>query len=152
MNCIEIMGNLTKDPEIKVTQNGRCMARFTIAANKTFTSPDGEQKSFADFIPCVAWGELAEAVGNYLKKGKRVYAQGRYTSRKYQDQQGNDKYITEINLNFVSIPLPTRFNNNQQGNTQQLSNKAPEPQKSAFDGFGESYPDNEPYKHGDIPF
>lgn len=152
MNCIEIMGNLTKDPEIKITQTGKCRATFIIAANKTFTSPDGEQKQFADFIPCVAWGELAKSIGNYLKKGKRVYAQGRYTSRKYQDQQGNDKYITEINLNFVSIPLPTRSNDSQQGNTQQPPQKAPQTQNSAFSGFGESYPDSESYKQGDIPF
>lgn len=144
MNAIRIVGNLTRDPDVKVTKNGGCMARFTIASNRTFIDGNGEKKEFADFINCLAWGEVAESVGNYLQKGKRVIADGRYQTRQYEDEHGNKKYSTEIIISTIGLvlPMPKRNQNATQGQGGQQSYPNTQQQGSGdFSGFGESYDD-----------
>lgn len=69
MNSVQVMGNLARDPVVRATKTGRAMASFTVAVNRSFTTPQGEQREITDWINVVAWGNLAEAVGNQLKKG-----------------------------------------------------------------------------------
>ena len=110
MDTIEILGNLTKDPDVRATKTGGCMVRFSVGSNRKYQDrATGEMKEVASFIPCVVWNELAESAANYLKKGKRVYIKGRWESRKYQDKNGQDKYITEIVVNFIALPLPVNY-------------------------------------------
>lgn len=68
MNSVQVMGNLARDPVVRATKTGRAMASFTVAVNRSFTTPQGEQREITDWINVVAWGNLAEAVGNQLKK------------------------------------------------------------------------------------
>lgn len=81
MNSVQIMGNLTRDPQMRATKTGRAVASFSVAVNRTYSAPNGEQRELTDFVNVVAWGSLAEAVGNQLKKGTRVFVEGRYSSR-----------------------------------------------------------------------
>lgn len=100
MNQTKLIGNLARDPEIRYTQSGKAIALFTIAAGTTFYAGN-EQKELTDFIPCVAWGNLAEAVGNTLSKGSRVTVTGRISIRSYDGSDGQKRYRTEVVCNFI---------------------------------------------------
>lgn len=104
MNTVQILGNLTRDPEVRYTQSEKAVATFTVAASNTFTSSDGETKEQTAFINCVAWGKLGESVGN-LRKGNRAFVEGRLQTRSYETQDGQKRYVTEVVANFVGTSL-----------------------------------------------
>ena len=104
MNTVQILGNLTRDPEVRYTQSGKAVATFNVAASNTFTSSDGETKEQTAFINCVAWGKLGESVGN-LRKGNRAFVEGRLQTRSYETQDGQKRYVTEVVANFVGTSL-----------------------------------------------
>jgi single-strand DNA-binding protein len=105
MNSVQILGNLTRDPQIRATKTGRSVASFSVAVSRNFVSPSGEQREMTDYINVVAWGYLADAVGNQLHKGSRVFVEGRYSTRNYEAQDGTKRYVTEVNANMIAIPL-----------------------------------------------
>ena len=107
MNSVQVLGNLTRDPQIRATKTGRAVASFSIAVNRAYTTPQGEKKELTEFINVVAWGDLAEAVGNQLKKGTRVFVEGRYSTRSYEAQDGSRRYVTEVVANLIAQPLDT---------------------------------------------
>ena len=111
MNSVQVMGNLTRDPQIRATKTGRAVASFSIAVNRAYTTPQGEVKELTDFINIVAWGGLAESVGNQLKKGTRVFVEGRYSTRSYEAQDGSRRYVTEVVANTIAIPLRSTSEN-----------------------------------------
>lgn len=94
MNHIEILGRLTRNPEIKYTQNGKCVASFTLAVDRPFKNQNGEKE--ADFIPVVAWGKAAELIGNSCVKGHRLLVEGRLQIRNFEAKDGTKKWITEV--------------------------------------------------------
>lgn len=97
-NKVELIGNLTKDPELRFTPNGAAVATFSIATNRTFVI-DGEKKEEADFHRIVAWNKLAELCNQLLKKGNKVFVSGRLQNRQWEDaQSGQTRYMTEIVL------------------------------------------------------
>lgn len=104
MNTVQILGNLTRDPEVRYTQSGKAVATFNVAASNTFTSSDGETKEQTAFINCVAWGKLGESIGN-LRKGNRAFVEGRLQTRSYETQDGQKRYVTEVVANFVGTSL-----------------------------------------------
>lgn len=104
MNTVQIMGNLTRDPEVRYTQSGKAVATFNVAATKTFTSSDGETKEQTAFVNCVAWGKLGESIGN-LRKGNRAFVEGRLQTRSYETADGQKRYVTEVVANFVGTSL-----------------------------------------------
>lgn len=105
MNTVQILGNLGKDPDIRATGTGKTVASFSVAVKRKYTTQQGEDKELTDWINVVAWGSLAEAVGNQLKKGSRVFVEGRYSTRSYEDKNGNKRYITEVIANMIAKPL-----------------------------------------------
>ncbi len=94
MNKAILVGNLTRDPELKTTPSGVSVCTFTIAVNRRFTSADGERH--ADFIPIVVWRVQAENCGKYLKKGSKVAVCGMIQTRSYEANDGGKRYVTEI--------------------------------------------------------
>lgn len=104
MNTVQILGNLTRDPEVRYTQSGKAVATFNVTATNTFTSSDGETKEQTAFINCVAWGKLGESIGN-LRKGNRAFVEGRLQTRSYETQDGKKRYVTEVVANFVGTSL-----------------------------------------------
>ena len=105
MNTVQILGNLGKDPDIRATGTGKTVASFSVAVKRKYTTQQGEDKELTDWINVVAWGNLAEAVGNQLKKGSRVFVEGRYSTRSYEDKSGNKRYVTEVIANMIAKPL-----------------------------------------------
>lgn len=96
LNEASLIGNLTKDPELRYTPQGTPVCSFSIATNRGWTSSSGEKKQEATFHRIVAWDKLGEICGQYLVKGKQVFVKGRIANRSYKDQQGVTKYISEI--------------------------------------------------------
>lgn len=107
MNSVQILGNLGRDPIIRATKTGRYVASFSLAVSRNYTTPQGEQRELTDWINVVAWGPLAEAVGNQLKKGSRVFVEGRISSRSYDAQDGTKRYVTEVVANTIAVPIGT---------------------------------------------
>ena len=105
VNKVILIGNITRDPAIKTTENNKKIALFTIATNRYYKTADGEQKSESEFTNCVAWGNLAERCEQFLTKGKLVYAEGRLKTRVIEKEDETKIYKTEIvisNLIFLN--------------------------------------------------
>ncbi len=95
-NRVELIGNLTRDPELRYTPQGSAVVSFSIATNRTFTASDGEKKEEADFHRIIAWNKLAELCSQLLKKGNRVFVSGRLQNRSWEGQDGQTRNTTEI--------------------------------------------------------
>ena len=96
INKVIIIGNLTRDPEMRQTPNGQNVTTFGIATNREWTTKDTERKSSAEFHECVAWAKLAEICANYLKKGHLIYVEGYLKTRSWDSPEGVKKFKTEI--------------------------------------------------------
>ncbi len=97
LNKVSLIGNLTGDPVNKSLPSGQSVALFTLATNYNWKDVRSkEKKTRADFHKVVAWGHLAEIITSYLKKGSKVFLEGRLQNRSYQDKNKNTRYITEI--------------------------------------------------------
>lgn len=94
-NRVELIGNLTRDPELRYTPQGTAVCTFSIATNRTYIS-DGEKKEEADFHRIVAWNKLGELCSQLLKKGNRVFVSGRLQNRSWEGQDGQQRQTTEI--------------------------------------------------------
>src|SRR5574337_858977 len=101
-NRVELIGNLTRDPELRYTPTGTAVVTFSIATNRTYVS-DGERKEEADFHRIVAWNKLAELCSQLLAKGRKVYVEGRLANRKYTKQDGVEQSITEVVIDDMII-------------------------------------------------
>lgn len=96
LNKVMIIGNCTKDPEVRFTAAGQAVTSFGVATTEKFKGKTGEWEERTEFHNVTLFGKLAEIAGEYLKKGKMVYIEGRLQTRKWQDKEGTDRYTTEI--------------------------------------------------------
>lgn len=97
LNKVMLIGNLGKDPELRYTASGVAVASFTLATNESWKDQDGNTQERTEWHNIVAWRKLAEICGEWLKKGRRVYIEGRIQTRSYDDKNtGQKRYITEI--------------------------------------------------------
>ena len=97
LNRVQLIGNLGKDPEVKYTPQGTPVAKLTIATNERFKGKDGEWQDRTEWHNVVLWQRLAEIAGEYLKKGGKVYIEGRLQTRSWDDKtSGQKKYMTEV--------------------------------------------------------
>ena len=104
VNKAIILGNLTKDVDVRHTSSGSVVAGFSIATNESWKDKNtGEQVDKAEFHNITAFGKLGEICGQYLKKGMQVYVEGKIETQKYQDNNGVDKYSTKIIINELQM-------------------------------------------------
>lgn len=96
LNKVTLIGNLTRDPELRYTPSGTAVTTFSIATNRQWRTESGDSKEDAEFHRVVAWDKLAEICAQYLKKGRQVYVEGRLKTRKWQTKEGDDRYTTEV--------------------------------------------------------
>jgi len=96
LNRVQLIGNLTRDPELRYTPAGTAVVSFSIATNRSWTTDTGEKKDEADFHRIVAWNKLAEICSQFLTKGKKVYVEGRLSTRSWTGQDGVQKSTTEV--------------------------------------------------------
>lgn len=103
LNKVMLIGNLTRDPELKYTPSGAGVCTFSIATNRNWTTDTGEKKDVADFHNIVAWNKLAEICSQLLKKGRKVYVEGRLQTRTWQGTDGTTKNRTEVVITDMLI-------------------------------------------------
>ena len=96
VNKVILIGRLGADPQLKYTPSGRAFVNFSLATNASWKDQDGTQQERTEWHRIVAWGKLAEVVGEWLKKGSNVFIEGRLQTRSYEDTNGVKRYITEI--------------------------------------------------------
>lgn len=135
------VGRLTKKPEIKHTQSGVAVCRFTVACNRPFSNQDGDRE--ADFINCVAWRKQAENVATYLDKGSLVGIDGRIQTSSFDGQDGKRVFLTEIIAESVQF-LEPRSNQSGQSNSSNQQNTS-----QNYDQNSIPEPD---YNNDDLPF
>lgn len=97
LNQVQIIGNLGADPEVRSMQNGDKVANLRVAVSEKWKDKNtGERKEKTEWVPVTLWGPLAGVAEQYLHKGSKVFISGKFTTRKWQDQSGNDRYTTEV--------------------------------------------------------
>lgn len=95
-NLVILIGNLGDDPTVRYTQSGAPVASFRVATTERWKGQDGQMQEQTEWHSIVAWKRLAEICGEYLTKGSRVYIEGKLQTRKWEDQDGNARYTTEV--------------------------------------------------------
>lgn len=103
VNKIILIGNLGADPEVRSTSGGTPVANFRLATSETYKNRDGERETRTEWHRVVTFGRLAEICGQYLKKGKQIYIEGRIQTREWEDQTGNKRWTTEIVANQMQM-------------------------------------------------
>lgn len=136
INRVVLVGRLTRDPEMNVSQSNIAVTKFNLAVNRPFTSKDGEQG--ADFINCVTFRKQAENVNQYLKKGSLCGVDGRIQTRNYENKDGQRVYVTEVVCDSVQFLEPKGANNESSIDKQSYDNG----QTNQATGSKPSYKDN----------
>ncbi len=136
LNKVMLIGNLGKDPELKYTPSGVAVATFSIATTDTWKDQEGNQQERTEWHNIVVWRKLAEIAGEYLKKGKKIYLEGRIQTRNYE-KDGIKRYITEIVADsFIMLDSAGAKAN---GGSADAHSEAPAPSEG-------------PIKEDDLPF
>src|ERR1700728_3992609 len=158
LNQVTLMGNLTRDPELRQTPTGQNVTSFSLALNRSYKDASGEWQEATDYIDIVCWGPLAERVAQYLSKGRRCLVQGRLQSRSWE-QDGQKRNKVEVLANDVTF-LDSRGGEGGEGggnftpgasNSGSDDNAKPKPSKQTDDVVIEDIGD-EPINLDDIPF
>lgn len=129
LNKAFILGNLTRDPELRQTPSGQAVCSFGVATNRFYKDGTGQKQKQAEFHQVVSWGRQAEIVSQYLKKGSSVLVEGRLQTRSWVDQQGSKHWRTEIIAQNIQLP-PKGMGMRDDGETpaeEQGSPEAPTP-------------------------
>ena len=103
INKVTLIGHLGKDPEIRTLESGATVARFSVATNENYRDRNNDWQTITEWHNVVAWRNLADRAGRDLKKGSLVYIEGKITTRKWQDRDGNDRYSTDIVANTLRL-------------------------------------------------
>jgi len=151
LNKAVLIGNLTRDPELKYTPSGTAVCTFGIATNRSWTTNDGSTKEEVQYHRIIAWQKLAELCGKILTKGRKVYLEGRITYRTYTGKDGQQRSITEIVLeDFIVFSDGKRFSEK----TAEPAEEKNDPEIKAKDEKNEpaTSSDQESVNPDDIPF
>ncbi len=101
LNKCMIIGNLGRDPEMRYTPSGQAVTQFTVAVNRNYKDAQGERQEETEWFRVVAWGQQAEFSAEYLRKGAKVYIEGRLQTRQWEGQDGQKRYTTELVANTI---------------------------------------------------
>ena len=118
LNQCNFIGRLGQDPEIRYMPNGDAVANFSIAISEKFKDKQGQQQEKTEWVKMTAFRRQAEVIGEYVKKGSLIYVSGKMQTRKWQNQQGQDQYTTEIIVNQMGM-LGGKSEGGQQGGRSQ---------------------------------
>jgi single-strand DNA-binding protein len=153
LNKVQLIGNLTKDPELRYTPNGNAVCTFGLATNRSWTTDSGEKKEESEFHRIVAWNKLGELCSQFLTKGRKVYVEGRLSTRSWTAQDGQQRSITEIIIDDMII-LDSKGNPASTQSTSQGQHHAAAPKPAAHhdeppvseaEGSDEVAPDDIPF-------
>ena len=150
LNQVTLMGNLTRDPELRQTPNGQNVCGFSLALNRSYRDANGEWQEATDYIDIVAWGPLGERVSQYLTKGRRCLVVGRLQSRSWE-QDGQKRSKVEVLANDVTFLDGRGDSAAADSDTKLSSDEKPSKGKKEKDVVIEDVSD-EPINLDDIPF
>ncbi len=102
-NKVQLIGHVGNQPDIRNTENGKKLARFSVATNEVYRNAKGDKITETQWHNLVAWGKVAELAEKYLGKGSEVAIEGKLINRNYTDKEGNKKYVTEVQVNEVLL-------------------------------------------------
>lgn len=153
LNQVTLMGNLTRDPELRQTPTGQNVTSFSLALNRSYKDQSGEWKEVTDYVDIVCWGPLAERVAQYLSKGRRCLVQGRLQSRSWE-QEGQKRSKVEVLANDVTFLDSRGASENETSSTgeQEVAPKTASSKKSKKDDVVVEDIGDEPINLDDIPF
>ena len=100
-NKVQLIGNLGNAPEVRNTESGKKLVRFSLATNENYTNAKGEKVTETQWHNLIAWGKVADIAEKFLIKGTEVAIEGKLVNRNYTDKEGNKKYITEVQVNEI---------------------------------------------------
>ena len=100
-NKVQLIGNLGNNPEIRTTEGGKKMARFSVATNETYRTAKGDKVTETQWHNLIAWGKVADIAEQFLTKGSEVAIEGKLINRNYVDKDGKKRYVTEVQVNEV---------------------------------------------------
>lgn len=126
LNKVLLIGNLTRDPELRYTPAGMAVVSFGLATNRVWVTKQGERKEDAQFHRIVAWNKLAELCSQLLAKGRRIYVEGRIQYREFTDAEGNKKQVSEIVIDDMIILDNKGVNNNSDRTVEENLATGPE--------------------------
>jgi single-strand DNA-binding protein len=145
VNCVHLIGNLTRDPQLRQTASGRPVCSVSLATNRQWKSENGEKHEATEFHKLILWGKLAEIASEYLKKGMKAYFQGRLQTRTYTTPDGSHKFITEIIVGDM-LMLSGAPAANKTAEPGQPPQTQPEPEETAGQSVIENFnPDEIPF-------
>lgn len=143
VNRVILIGNLGKDPELRFMPNGDAVCNFSIATTENWKDKNGQKQEKTEWHNIVIYRKLAEIAGEYLKKGRPVYVEGRLQTRKWQDKDNIDRYTTEVVVNEMQMLGNKSDNNEPRVNT--ASERQPQPNAMPDDGGFETMEDDIPF-------
>lgn len=127
LNKVMLIGNLTRDPQVRFTPSGTAVCTFGIATNRSWVPSDGsDRQEETEYHNIVAWSKLAEICGQLLKKGDKVYVDGRIRTREWKSQDGQDRRVTEIVIDNMML-----LSNSRGGGSYSAEESAPAPEAPA---------------------
>jgi single-strand DNA-binding protein len=156
LNRATIIGNITRDPELRQIPSGQSVCTFSVATNRQWTGADGQKQESVEFHNVVAWAKLAEICSQYLSKGRKVYIEGRLQTRDWEGQDGVRRYRTEIvaeNMILLDRPPGSGVGTPRNSGSAQYSGNAPfvPPEAPQSQDVPAQNPDEE-IRVEDIPF
>ncbi len=136
-NKVFVMGNLTRDPELKYTPNGQAVASFGMATNRRWTTPEGERREEAEFHNMVVWGRAAETINQYMKKGNPLFVEGRLKTNNWEGPDGVKRQRTEIIIDQFQFLGSGGGQQNNNQNQQAPAPAAPPVAQNPNQNFGQ---------------
>ena len=115
LNKIMLIGNLGRDPEMNYTPSGVAVTKFSLAVSRNIKSSTGEKREETEWFNIVAWRQLAETCNTYLRKGSKVYIEGRLTQRKYTDKNGVERTAIDVVANEMEMLTPKSQSSSSEG-------------------------------------
>ena len=151
LNRVVLIGRLTKDPELRYSPSGVAVTNFTLAVERKFKNAQGEKET--EFIPCVAFKQLAELIANYLAKGKLASVDGRIQIRTYNDKEGQKRWVTEVMVEDCHFLSPKSEGSSQQQQPQYNQPQNTAPPSGAHQQYGQppQYGAPPTQNHGSMP-
>ena len=128
VNKVILVGNLGKDPEVRHLDNGIAVANFSLATTESYTNKQGERVNQTEWHNIVLWRGLADVAEKYLKKGNSIYVEGKISTRKWEDKEGNTRYSTDIIADKMTM-LGSKSTNSNSPTESSVSTTEPTPSK-----------------------
>lgn len=150
LNKVQLIGNLTREPELRYTTGGTPVVTFGLATNKSWKDQDGNLKEVAEFHNIVAWNKMAEICQQLLAKGMKVYIEGSLSTRSWEAEDGSTRYKTEVRVNDM-ILLDSK---GKQGNGSTIEDHKEESveEEVEVESSGDTASDEDPLEDSDLPF